>query len=158
MAEAAGAASGTRTSAAAAAATDSAAVRTGNDDGARAERKQQRKYKWLVELEPAVPSAGGGALRPSLSPVYRHIWSAGGFPAPPYGAATCYDIWRASVQRNGSARCLGWRKVMKDGRPGPYTFMSYNEAEHQVRLVSTGLAAAGLRRGDKVAVYAANCP
>ncbi|GLC68457.1 hypothetical protein PLESTF_000693600 [Pleodorina starrii] len=146
--EATGAASAAPESAAAAAAAAAAAP-------------TRRKYKWLVEVEPAVP--GDPSLqRPSLSPVFRHVWSTDGWPAAPHGATTCWDLWRSGVERNGAAPCLGWRRLTADGKPGPYTFITYDEAEQQARpavcQLSAGLAASGLVAGDKVAVFATNSP
>ncbi|EFJ51001.1 hypothetical protein VOLCADRAFT_40665, partial [Volvox carteri f. nagariensis] len=110
-----------------------------------------------LQVEPAVQ--GDGGRRPSLSPVYRHVWSQDGFPRAPFGAATSYDLWRNSVQRQGPAPCLAWRIATQDGKPGPFISISYDETERQVELLSAGLAAAaGLRAGERVAVYAANCP
>ncbi|PNH06502.1 Long chain acyl-CoA synthetase 1 [Tetrabaena socialis] len=108
-----------------------------------------------VQVEPGRPAVGD---QPSLGPAYRHMWAADGPPAAPHGATTCRELWSGSVRRYGGCRCLGWRPPNPEGKPGPYSYMTYDEAEEQVVRLSAGLAAAGLRSGDRVAVLAPNSP
>lgn len=83
------------------------------------------------KVEPGVPAEGPD--RPSVGPAYRHVWARHGFPPALHGAATCAQLWAISVRRHGSNPCLGWRRLAADGKPGPYTFISYCQADEQVR-------------------------
>ena len=82
-----------------------------------------------LQMAPGVPASGG---QPALSPVYRHVWAKDGFARLPNGIATCYDLWCASVARYGPRPCLGWRPTDVGGKPGPYAFISYAQADEQV--------------------------
>ncbi|KAG2445761.1 hypothetical protein HXX76_000366 [Chlamydomonas incerta] len=117
----------------------------------------RRRYKWIYEVAPAPPPAAPGAPA-AFGPAYRHVWSRRGFPQPPGGAATCWDLWANAVRDFGPAPCLGWRPATADGRAGRYTFHSYSQVDGQVAALASGLAAAGLAAGDRVGVYGVNCP
>ncbi|KXZ48126.1 hypothetical protein GPECTOR_30g222 [Gonium pectorale] len=118
---------------------------------------QPPKYEYLVEVEPAEPPEREGEP-PSLGPAYRHALCAGGWPRLASGCTTSYEMWangRAIARGNP---CLGWRVPVDGGRFGPYTFLTYDQVEEQICLLSSGMAAAGLKAGDKVGVFGANSP
>ena len=84
-----------------------------------------------TQVAPApLPSEPGAP--PAFSPAYRHVWARRGFPQPPGGAATCWQLWAAAVRDFGPAPCLGWRPATADGRAGPYRWLSYNQVDEQV--------------------------
>lgn len=47
--------------------------------------------KYIYEVEPPKPELDG---KPSVGPVYRSIFAKDGFPQPPPGMNTCWDIFR----------------------------------------------------------------
>jgi long-subunit acyl-CoA synthetase (AMP-forming) len=52
--------------------------------------------------------------------------------------------------------CLGHRKTDNEGNAKPFTFLTYKEVDSMVVNFASGLKAAGLRKGDRVAVFGAN--
>ena len=47
--------------------------------------------RFIYEIEPAKPERDG---KPSIGPVYRSIFAKDGFPQPPEGMETCWDVFR----------------------------------------------------------------
>ena len=47
--------------------------------------------RFIYEIEPSKPENDG---KPSTGPVYRNIFAKDGFPQPPPGMDTCWDIFR----------------------------------------------------------------
>jgi hypothetical protein len=45
----------------------------------------------------------------------------------------------------------------KDGVAGDFTYLTYQEVADKVKAFATSLAATGLKKGDRVAVFGANC-
>lgn len=63
---------------------------------------------------------------------------------------TIYEMLRDSVRRHGPAHAFGVPTT------GGYRFVTYDEAWTQVRDLCRGLAALGLRRGDRIAILSEN--
>lgn len=110
--------------------------------------------KYLCEVEPAVEGAGG---RPSAGPVYRSIFAKDGFPEPPQGMETCWDIFRMSVEKYPDNPMLGTREVV-DGKAGQYVWMTYKEVYELVMKIGASLRRCGIEKGDRCGIYGANCP
>lgn len=65
-----------------------------------------------------------------------------------------YGLFTHSAAKFPNSPCLGWR-------PGPdlgYLWWSYAEVNEKILAIRCALAAKGLKKGDRVAVYAKNCP
>jgi len=113
------------------------------------------------------------------SPIRRNIAARNGLSETPDPAIkTLYDLAQVSAKRWGDNPCFGTRRVIKihkevktvtkvvDGNTmtvdkewmfwelGPFTYRSYKEAMQEGLHVGAGLVKLGLRKGDKVAIYA----
>lgn len=108
-------------------------------------------YDLLVESGPATPAT---ADRPSRSPAYRHVKHA---TPPTSGAATLFDSFQQSVKLYANEPCLGHRPVDAEGNAQEYKFMTYAEVATQVAQFASSMRACGLKKGDRVAVFGANC-
>lgn len=109
-------------------------------------------YEFLTESGPATAAS---ETTPSRSAAYRHVKHA----EPPRGASgvTLYEVFENSVKNFPNEPCLGHRPLGKDGVAGDFTFLTYQETADKVKGFATSLAAAGLQKGDRVAVFGANC-
>jgi long-chain acyl-CoA synthetase len=128
---------------------------------------------WTVEVTHPAETPNGE------SPVRRHYAAVNGLSETPHPAIrTIYDLVQFSAKRWGDNPCFGTRKVVKihneiqtvtkivDGvhKPvektwmywelGPFTFRSYSEAAQEGLDVGAGLVNLGLKKGDKLAIYA----
>ncbi|KAL8141581.1 hypothetical protein V2J09_014613 [Rumex salicifolius] len=79
--------------------------------------------RYIVEVEAGVPAAEG---KPSKGPVYRSIYAKDGFPVPPEGMETCWDIFRMSVDKYPANPMLGERHIV-NGKAGEYVWRSYKD-------------------------------
>jgi long-chain acyl-CoA synthetase len=64
---------------------------------------------------------------------------------------TIYDMLCRSVKQYGPRRALGW----KEG--GQYHYLTYAELGERVRRFRGGLAALGMKKGDRIALLSYNC-
>jgi long-chain acyl-CoA synthetase len=109
--------------------------------------------RFTVALGDARPAEG---KRLSQSAIYRSYVAKDGFPT--IDVTTLYDSFRQACERYSGQPCLGHRPVdAESGKPGPYVFQTYKEVADKVAAVASGLSARGLKRGDRVGVYGANC-
>lgn len=99
----------------------------------------------------------GNDGKPSIGPVYRSILSKDGFPPPPPGIDTCWDVFSASVKRNPDNKLLGWREVT-DGKVGPYLWLTYQQVYDQAIKIGSAMRTCGIKPMDKCGVYGGNCP
>lgn len=98
---------------------------------------------------------------------------------PAEGVNTVYDVITYSSRKFGDRRCMGTRKLIKmheetkmvkkfvDGKEtevpkkwfyfekSGYSYMSFKEYETLVHQLGSGLRALGLKKGDKVQIFAA---
>ena len=92
----------------------------------------------------------------------------GASPLVPGGAA---PIWRLSlsllitcvaaahsVRTYPTNDCLGWRPTGADGKPGPFTWMSYAETGAKVDAIAGAYARVGLQPKGRVGIFGANSP
>ncbi|OWM72162.1 long chain acyl-CoA synthetase 4 [Punica granatum] len=114
--------------------------------------QQQRKY--LIEVEKAKEAADG---RPSRGPAYRSSFAKDGFPAPPEGMESCWDIFRMSVEKSPNNRMLGRRQIV-DGKAGNYVWQTYREVYDLVIKIGNSIRSCGVEKGGKCGIYGANCP
>ena len=108
-------------------------------------------YELLVESGPAQPATES---RPSRSKAYRHVKHATPLKA---GAATLFDSFQRSVKLYANEPCLGHRPMDAEGNAQPFKFMTYAEVATKVAQFASSLRACGLTKGDRVAVFGANC-
>ncbi|GAB4818390.1 hypothetical protein N2152v2_005436 [Parachlorella kessleri] len=107
-----------------------------------------------VEVAPGRAALGEG--KPSVSATYRNIASKDGIATTWDGATTLYDLWNQSVQKFGKHRCLGYRPVGADGKPGEYKFHTYSEVQALVDYAASALQQSGITAGGKVGILSAN--
>jgi long-chain acyl-CoA synthetase len=108
-------------------------------------------YEFLKQVAPATPASAETLTR---SAVYRPALH----DVPPAGqATTLYEKFQQSVKLYADERCLGYRETDSEGNAKPFTFISYKEVDHRVTMFASALKAAGLQRGEKVAVFGTNC-
>ncbi|ERN12102.1 hypothetical protein AMTRI_Chr01g109720 [Amborella trichopoda] len=110
--------------------------------------------KFLVEVERAKEGREG---RPSAGPVYRSIFAKDGFPEPPQGLESCWDIFRLSVEKNPNNPMLGRRKI-KDGKAGEYVWMTYKEVYDIVMKLGNSIRSCSIEQGGRCGIYGINCP
>ena len=128
---------------------------------------------WTVEVTHHAETPNGE------SPVRRHHAARHGLSETPHPAIrTIYDLTQFNARRWGDDRCFGTRKVIKihneiqmvtkivDGvqktvekkwmywELGPFEYRSYKQVGEEVLTIGAGLVELGLRKGDKVAIYA----
>lgn len=108
---------------------------------------------WTFEVEPARPAQEG---RPAAGAVYRCTGAKEGPPALE-GASTCYELFHRSVELYADRPCLGSRKSV-DGKPQPFTYMTYAEAGTAVSKIGSAMQAVGVKAHDRAGVFGANSP
>jgi long-chain acyl-CoA synthetase len=108
-------------------------------------------YELLKEIAPAAPAAEG---TPTRSAVYRHALHQ---QTPTGQAATLFESFRQSVKLYADEPCLGRRETDREGNAKPFTFLTYKEVDSRVANFASALKAAGLRKGERVAIFGANC-
>lgn len=111
----------------------------------------------------SAPVAGGApeartcAFLPSVAPADER----------PCGAENSYALLAATTARVPAADCLGWRPPVEAGAAAapeqsaarPYVWWSYADVLAMATAVGVGLVeTCGLEKGDRVGVYAKNCP
>jgi long-chain acyl-CoA synthetase len=111
-------------------------------------------YKHLAEAAPATDAAG--EKQPSRSPVYR--WAKTPEPFQVSGPQTLFESFEESCKTYAERPCIGYRPVdPSSGAPGDFSFMTYHETHEKVAAFASALSAAGLERGQRLAVFGANC-
>ncbi|KAH9309699.1 hypothetical protein KI387_037610, partial [Taxus chinensis] len=110
--------------------------------------------KYIVEVEGAKVAENG---RPSMGPVYRTIHAKDGFPEPPPGVESCWDIFSLAVQKHPQNPMLGQREII-NGKAGKYTWLTYQEVRNMVLKIGSAIRSCGLEQGDRCGIYGANCP
>ncbi|KAI4977044.1 long chain acyl-CoA synthetase 4-like [Hordeum vulgare subsp. vulgare] len=105
--------------------------------------------KFLVESGGAEGNAG---------PSYRNVLAkdAGLLQTPP-GVDCLWDLFCASVEKYPSNPMLGRRPVV-DGKAGDYAWMTYREVCDVVIKLAASMSKSGVRQGERVGIYGANCP
>jgi acyl-CoA synthetase (AMP-forming)/AMP-acid ligase II len=63
-----------------------------------------------------------------------------------------------SVRTYPTNDCLGWRPTGADGKPGPFTWMSYAETGAKVDAIAGAFAHVGLQPKGRVGIFGANSP
>lgn len=88
----------------------------------------------------------------------------------PHGASSSFGLLSASTARYPDSPCIGWRPPRPADAPPvdasappdtsrPYAWWSYREVLAHAASVGAGLVAKfGLKKGDRVGLYAKNCP
>ena len=54
--------------------------------------------------------------------------------------------------------CLGWRPVDKDGKAGPFKWITYEQTAAKVAQIASGLVKVGLQPKGRVGIFGANSP
>jgi len=109
---------------------------------------------YIVKVEDGKQSRDG---RPSMGHVYRSIDAKNGFPSPPQGIESCWDIFSLAVQKHPENPMLGRREIV-NGQAGEYTWMTYQEVYNIVIKVGSAIRSCGLGPGGRCGIYGANCP
>lgn len=110
-------------------------------------------YKHLTEVEPGRPASGDV---PARGPVYR--WALTPSPFKLEGPQTLYESFEESCREHADRPCIGYRPVdAATGSAGAFAFMTYRETQSKVAAFAAALRAAGLARGERVAIFGANC-
>lgn len=104
--------------------------------------------KHLVEVEAATATAG---------PAYRNARAKDGLLQAPAGLHSCWDIFRASVEKYPDNQMLGRRRVV-DGKAGEYTWWTYKEVYDVVMKLAASMDKSGIKQGESCGIYGANCP
>ncbi|XP_057520544.1 long chain acyl-CoA synthetase 4-like [Amaranthus tricolor] len=109
--------------------------------------------KYIYEVEPPKPELDG---KPSVGPVYRSIFAKDGFPQPPPGMNTCWDIFRMAVEKYPNNPMLGHREIV-DGKAGEYVWLTYKKVYDIVIKVGNAIRHCGVGEGGRCGIYGANC-
>lgn len=107
----------------------------------------------LIEVAPGRPESDSA---PSRTPIYRNATSKDNLPTSFDGKTTLYELFNASVEKHGPRHCLGYRVKQDDGTAGPYKFMTYKEVQETSRRLAAALMKLGVKKGDRVGVFAPN--
>ncbi|KAH1227149.1 Long chain acyl-CoA synthetase 1 [Glycine max] len=93
----------------------------------------------------------------SVGPVYRNLLSENEFPPMDPDFSTTWDIFCVSVKNHPNNRMLG-KRIIVDGKIGPYVWKTYKEVYDEVLHMSSALRASGSEPGTKIGIYGSNCP
>lgn len=110
-------------------------------------------YELLSEAQPATAAT---ETAPSRSPVFRSKANPENPSLP--GVTTLYEGFTASVKKFKDQPLLGHRPIDADGNALPYVWITYGETADRSAAIASSLAAAGLTKSNRVAVFGANCP
>ncbi|XP_068644431.1 long chain acyl-CoA synthetase 4-like isoform X2 [Aristolochia californica] len=116
------------------------------------EKMAEKQY--LIEIEKSKEAADG---RPSVGPVYRSVFAKDGFPVPPEGMGSCWDIFRISVENYPENRMLGHREIV-DGKAGKYVWRTYKQVYDEVLKIGASIRSCGVDPGGRCGIYGVNCP
>eukprot|EP01134_Creolimax_fragrantissima_P006999 CFRG6999T1 len=72
------------------------------------------------------------------------------------GRFTLYENFQRTVKENGHRPWVGSRKILSDGSPGPYQFITYKEGAAKADEIGSGLLALGLKPKKPVGLYSKN--
>lgn len=109
---------------------------------------------YTVEVEGSRPASDGKA---SAGAVYRCIYAKDGLLELPVGLDSPWDFFSESVKRNPKNRMLGRRQLI-DGKAGPYTWVTYEEAYDTTLRIGSAIRGRGVNPGDHCGIYGVNCP
>ncbi|KAG9448294.1 hypothetical protein H6P81_014422 [Aristolochia fimbriata] len=109
---------------------------------------------YVIEIEKSKEAANG---RPSVGPVYRSVFAKDGFPTPPEGMDTCWDIFRLSVEKYPQNQMLGRREIV-DGKAGQYVWRTYKQVYDEVLKIGASIRSCGVDPGGRCGIYGVNCP
>lgn len=108
----------------------------------------------MAPLDPAVISGPS----PFADSVRTCPWSADYEPLRPDPdlppVSSLPDLFQRSAERFPKNSCLGWRPSPTDD----FTFWTFAETRSHVDAIRCALQSLGLSRGDRVGIYARNCP
>lgn len=110
--------------------------------------------RYVIEVEKGKEAADG---RPSVSSVYRSAYCKDGFPAPPAGIESCWDIFTHAVQKHPHNPMLGQREII-NGKAGGYKWLTYQEVYNMVLKIGSALRSCGVEQGGRCGIYGVNCP
>lgn len=103
----------------------------------------------LVEVDSPRKARNGV---PGRTAVYRHV-SAKEAYADREGIDNLFDSFATMAEKYPYRKCLGWRASDTQG----YTWLTYRETLRWAEKVAAGLDDVGLKAGDRVGVFGANC-
>ncbi|CAK9161682.1 unnamed protein product [Ilex paraguariensis] len=110
--------------------------------------------EYTVKVEEARPATGE---KPSAGPVYRCIYAKDGLMELPAGMESPWDFFSESVKRNPKNQMLGRRETI-DGKVGPYTWLTYEEAYDATLRIGSAIRGRGVNPGDRCGIYGSNSP
>ncbi|KAK4848943.1 hypothetical protein QYF36_019051 [Acer negundo] len=109
---------------------------------------------YTVKVEEASPAT---EKRPSAGPVYRWINAKDGLLELPPGLESPWKFFSDTATRIPSKPVLGRRKV-SDGKAGPYTWITYQEAYDAAIRLGSAIRTLGVNPGGHCGIYGSNCP
>ena len=78
--------------------------------------------------------------------------------APPFDSVkTLHDVWESTCSRHSDLPCFGWRRVLPDGTPKEYRWMTYRQAYETRAAASAGYISMGIKPGEHIGLYSVNC-
>ncbi|CAM8926552.1 unnamed protein product [Rhodiola kirilowii] len=94
-------------------------------------------------------------MRPSAGPVYRCIYAKDGLLEVPKGLNSPWDFFSNAVKKNPKNHMLGRRQKI-DGKGGPYTWQTYQEAHDAAVRVGSAMRSRGINPGGYCGIYGSN--
>lgn len=110
-------------------------------------------YEHLKEVGAAVAASASG---PSRGPVYQY--NQKGEKAAFADTKTLYELFEHSCDKFADEPLLGHRPKDADGKAGDYVWITYKETRDKAKGIAASLKAAGLQKGERVAVFGGNSP
>jgi long-chain acyl-CoA synthetase len=80
-----------------------------------------------------------------------------GFASPFESVKTLHDVWETTCSQHADLPCFGWRRVLPDGTPKEYRWMSYKQVYDTRAHASAGFIAMGIKPGAHLGLYSINC-
>ncbi|XP_074264987.1 long chain acyl-CoA synthetase 4-like [Silene latifolia] len=114
----------------------------------------ENSKRFIYEVEPAKPEKDGV---PSMGAVYRNNYAKDGFPQPPNGMDTCWDIFRISTEKYPNNPMLGHRETV-NGKAGKYVWLTYKEVYDTVIKLGNAIRHTGVGEAGRCGIFGANCP
>jgi long-chain acyl-CoA synthetase len=117
-----------------------------------------------IDVIPHVVPTGELGNGEDESCVYRNIrvnMENGGRPISTFRSQpeskTLIEIMEVSSVKYANLPCTGERLILPDGSVGDYEWMSYSDFYRNCLCMGRGLLSLGLKRGDRIGIYSANC-
>ena len=79
-----------------------------------------------------------------------------GYRPPFHGVKTLHDLWESTCSRHAESPALGWRRVLPDGTPAEYRWMTYKQLYDARAAISAGFLAMGRQPGEHMGLYSVN--